>query len=194
MVSGMHKEIRLSGTGGQGLILAGIILAEAAVRDGHEVIETQSYGPEARGGASRAEVIIADEAIDYPKVGVADVVLVMSQEACDRYASQVKPGGLVVVDETNVKSVPDMAGARVVRLPITDIARHEVGRQVTANMVALGALVGIASLATPEAAERAVRERVPKGTEELNLKAFRFGMERAMQQAMERAREASDAT
>ncbi len=175
----MRKEIRLSGTGGQGLILAGIILAEAAIHDGHEVIQTQSYGPEARGGASRAEVIISDEAIDYPKVGVPDVVLVMSQEACDRYAAQVKAGGVVVVDETNVKSVPEVQGARVVRLPITDIARHEAGRQVTANMVALGALVGIAELATPGATERAIRERVPRGTEELNLKAFGLGMERA---------------
>lgn len=175
----MRKEVRLSGSGGQGLILAGIILAEAAIHDGHEVVQTQSYGPEARGGASRAEVIIADEAIDYPKVGTPDVVLVMSQEACNKYARRVKRGGVVVVDETNVKTVPDVEGARVVRLPITDIARHEAGRQVTANMVALGALVGITGLATPEAAERAVRERVPKGTEDLNLKAFRLGMKRA---------------
>jgi len=175
----MRKEVRLSGSGGQGLILAGIILAEAVIHDGHEVVQTQSYGPEARGGASRAEVIIADEAIDYPKVGTPDVVLVMSQEAGNKYARQVKPGGMVVVDETNVKTVPDVEEARVVRLPITDIARHEAGRQVTANMVALGALVGIAGLATPEAAERAVRERVPKGTEDLNLKAFRLGMKRA---------------
>lgn len=182
----MRKEVRLSGSGGQGLILAGIILAEAAIRDGHEVVQTQSYGPEARGGASRAEVIIADEAIDYPKVGVPDVVLVMSQEACNKYARHVKPGGMLVVDETNVKTVPDLEAANVVRLPITDIARRDAGRQMTANMVALGALMGLAGLVTPEAAEHAVRERVPKGTEELNLKAFRLGMKWA--------REASGAT
>lgn len=176
----MRKEIRLSGSGGQGLILAGIILAEAAaIYDGHEVIQTQSYGPEARGGATRAEVIIADEAIDYPKVGVPDVVLVMSQEACNRYARQVKRGGVVVVDETSVKSPPVVEGARIVSFPITDIARHDAGRQVTANVVALGALVGVAGVATPEAVERAITTRVPRGTEELNLRAFRLGLERA---------------
>ncbi|MEW5866052.1 MAG: 2-oxoacid:acceptor oxidoreductase family protein [Bacillota bacterium] len=176
----MRKEVRLSGSGGQGLVLAGIILAEAAaIYDGHEVIQTQSYGPEARGGASRAEVIIADEAIDYPKVGVPDVVLVMSQEACNRYACQVKRDGIVVVDETNVKSAPAVEGARVVSLPITDIARQDVGRQVTANMVALGALVGVADVATPEGLEQVIRTRVPRGTEELNLRAFRLGLERA---------------
>ncbi|MGE5592895.1 MAG: 2-oxoacid:acceptor oxidoreductase family protein [Betaproteobacteria bacterium] len=175
----MRNEVRLSGSGGQGLILAGIILAEAAIHDGHEVVQTQSYGPEARGGASRAEVIIADEPIDYPRVGVPDVVLVMSQEACNKYARRVKPGGTVVVDETSVKTVPTVEGARMVLLPITDIARHEVGRQVTANMVALGALVGIAELVSPVAAERALGERVPRGTEDVNLKAFRLGIERA---------------
>ncbi len=176
----MHREIRLSGSGGQGIILAGIILAEAAaIYDGYEVIQTQSYGPEARGGASRAEVIIADEQIDYPKVEVPDVVLVMSQEACNRYGSKVAPHGVVVVDETCVSTPPSPAGARVVSLPITEIARRDAGRQVAANMVALGALVGAAAVATPRAMERAIASRVPKGTEELNLRAFRLGLERA---------------
>lgn len=180
----MRKEIRLSGSGGQGLILAGIILAEAAaIYDGHEVMQTQSYGPEARGGASRAEVIIADEAIDYPKVAVPDVVLVMSQEACDRYARHVKRGGIVVVDGTNIKSSPSVGGAEVISLPITDMARHDVGRQVTANIVALGVLVGVCGLATPEAMERTIRARVPRGTEELNIRAFRVGLERAREAA-----------
>ena len=85
------KQIVLTGTGGQGLILAGIILAEAAVLDGKQAIQTQSYGPEARGGASRAEVIISDEAIDYPKVQKADTLLAMSQEAFDKYGSRWAP-------------------------------------------------------------------------------------------------------
>ncbi|NLB73336.1 MAG: 2-oxoacid:ferredoxin oxidoreductase subunit gamma [Firmicutes bacterium] len=175
----MYKEIRLSGTGGQGLILAGLILAEAAgVYDDHEVIQTQSYGPEARGGASRAEVIISDDAIDYPKVTSPDVVLIMSQQACDRYGSQVKPGGIVLVDETNVSSVPSAEGATTVTLPITEMARHDVGRQVVANVVALGALVGVTGVVTPEAMEKAILARVPKGTEELNMKAFNVGLER----------------
>lgn len=130
----MRREIRLSGSGGQGLILAGIILAEAGgIYDGHEVIQTQSYGPEARGGASRAEVIISDDVIDYPKVVLPDVVLVMSEEACDKYARDVREGGIVVVDETNIKLRPEIEGGTVVSLPITDIARHEVGREVVAT-------------------------------------------------------------
>ena len=175
----MYKEIRLSGTGGQGLILAGIILAEAAgVYGGHEVIQTQSYGPEARGGASRAEVIISDDAIDYPKVTSPDVVLVMSQQACDRYGRQVRPGGIVLVDDTNVSSIHSVEGATVVTLPITEIARHDVGRLVVANVVALGALVGATGVVTPEAMEKAILARVPRGTEELNMKAFNVGLEK----------------
>ncbi len=176
----MRREIRLSGSGGQGIILAGIVLAEAAaVHDGLEVVQTQSYGPEARGGASRAEVIISDEPIDYPKVVAPDVVLVMSQEACDRYGSLVGPGGVVVLDSTNVRSAPTVDRARVVALPITEIARRDVGRQVTANMVALGALVGAAAVATPEAVRSAIEARAPRGTEALNLRAFELGLEAA---------------
>jgi 2-oxoglutarate ferredoxin oxidoreductase subunit gamma len=175
----MYKEIRLSGTGGQGLILAGIILAEAAgVYDGYDVIQTQSYGPEARGGASRAEVIIADDVIDFPKVTSPDVVLIMSQQACDRYGQHVKPGGIVLVDDTSVSSIPSLEDACVVTLPITEIARHDVGRQVVANVVALGALVGVTGIVTPDAMEKAISSRVPRGTEELNMKAFNIGLER----------------
>ena len=88
-------QISLSGTGGQGLILAGIILAEAAIIDGKEAVQTQSYGPEARGGSSKAEVIIADAPIDYPKVTKADLMLSMSQAACDKYISVLKDGGML---------------------------------------------------------------------------------------------------
>ena len=175
----MYKEIRLSGTGGQGLILAGIILAEAAgVYDGYNVIQTQSYGPEARGGASRAEVIISDSVIDYPKVTSPDIVLIMSEQACDKYGNQVKTGGIVLLDDTNVDSRPVLDGASIIALPITEIARHGVGRQVVANVVALGALVGVSKVVTPEALEKAVLSRVPKGTEDLNMKAFHMGLER----------------
>ncbi len=175
----MYKEIRLSGTGGQGLILAGLILAEAAgVYDGHDVIQTQSYGPEARGGASRAEVIISDDVIDFPKVTSPDIVLVMSQQAWDRYGREVKSGGTVLVDDTNVSSVQDVEGAFVVALPITEIARHDVGRQVVANVVALGALVGVTDIVTPDAMKQAILLRVPQGTGDLNIKAFNVGLER----------------
>src|SRR4030065_737676 len=102
-----RTEIRLAGEGGQGLILAGVILAEAAaIYDGKQVIQTQSYGPEARGGASKAEVVIGDGEIDYPEVIHADVLVALSQEACDRYAANVKKNGLLIVDEEKVGRVP----------------------------------------------------------------------------------------
>ncbi|NLH86708.1 MAG: 2-oxoacid:ferredoxin oxidoreductase subunit gamma, partial [Firmicutes bacterium] len=122
----MRKEIRLSGYGGQGLILAGIILAEAAMRDGYEVVQSQSYGPEARGGASRAEVIISDEPIDYPKVTSPDILLLMSDQACKRFAGSVCEGGTVIVDSGLVTSVPETPGI-VNGFPITDIAVKATG-------------------------------------------------------------------
>src|SRR5512138_1966714 len=92
-------EIRLAGEGGQGLILAGIILGEAAaIYDGKKAIQTQSYGPEARGGASKSEVIVSTSDIDYPKVTSADALVVMSQEACDKYAADLQREGLMIVD------------------------------------------------------------------------------------------------
>ncbi|RLC89501.1 MAG: 2-oxoacid:ferredoxin oxidoreductase subunit gamma, partial [Chloroflexi bacterium] len=99
-------EVRLAGTGGQGAILAGILLAEAAVRDGKNVVQTQSYGPEARGGASRAEVVISDGEIHYPKVLQADITLCMSQEACDRYGKRMRRGGLLILDADHVTRAP----------------------------------------------------------------------------------------
>ena len=139
-------EIRLAGSGGQGLILAGIILAEAAgVYDGKFVCQTQSYGPEARGGASKAEVVISDAAIDYPKAIRPDLVLAMNQKACDSYCSDLKPGGLLIVDSTLVKDLPT---PRPLALPFTRIARQELGREMVANIVALGALAKISGVVT----------------------------------------------
>ena len=101
-------QISLSGTGGQGIILAGIILAEAAILENKKVIQTQSYGPEARGGASKAEVIISDENIDYPKIVTADVLLVMSQEACDKYSGILIKGGRLIVDTSAITTIPQL--------------------------------------------------------------------------------------
>ena len=174
----MRREIRLSGFGGQGLILAGMILAEAGMYDGHQVVQTQSYGPEARGGASKSEVVISSEAIDYPKVTSPDVVLVMSDVACQRYACTVQQGGTLIVDSGLVKDVPPAPG-QLYSVPITDVAKQATGRAITANIVALGVVNTIAGIVSPEALEKAVLSRVPKGTEELNLKALRAGIEAA---------------
>lgn len=183
-------EIRLAGTGGQGQILAGIVLAEAAaIYEGLNAVQTQSYGPESRGGASKAEVVLSEDEIDYPKVTTPDVVLVMSQEAYDKYAKDVKPGGLVIVDSTLVRSGDiEGEGYTVIRLPITGIARHEIGREIVANIVALGAIAALSDVVSRQALEKAVLARVPQGTEELNQRAFTIGFERATAVVQEAAK------
>ena len=117
----MKQELRLSGTGGQGLITAGIILAEAALLDGKLAIQSQSYGPEARGGASKAEVIISDEAIHFPKVTDPNLLLAMSQEAATKYSHDLTAGSVMITDSLFVSDVPDFGG-KVYELPITHSA------------------------------------------------------------------------
>lgn len=171
-------EIRLAGTGGQGAVLAGILLAEAAVRDGKNVAQTQSYGPEARGGASRSEVVISSGEIHYPKVLEPDVTLCMSQEACDRYGWQMDRSGLLIIDSDHVQRVPSL---RALRVPLTTIAGRVTGREVVANVVALGLLAALTGIVTREALEQSIQTRVPKGTIDLNLKALAAGFELASQ-------------
>jgi 2-oxoglutarate ferredoxin oxidoreductase subunit gamma len=166
-------EIRLAGSGGQGLILAGIILAEAAgVYDGKFVCQTQSYGPEARGGASKAEVVISDAEIDYPKAIQPDVLLALNQKSLEAFSSDLKPGGLLLVDADLVSEAP---ASRVLALPFTRIAR-ELGRAMAANIVALGALAQLTGAVSLESLTAAVLARVPKGTEDLNRRALAAGV------------------
>jgi 2-oxoglutarate ferredoxin oxidoreductase subunit gamma len=170
-------EVRLSGSGGQGIIVAGIILAEAVgIYEGKEVCQTQAYGPEARGGASKAEVVISDTEIDYPKAIKPDLVLAMNQKACDSYCYDLKPGGLIIVDGTLVKDLPT---PQAIALPFTQIARQELGREMVANIVALGALAKISGIVAVNNLEKAVLARVPKGTEELNRRALAAGVKAA---------------
>lgn len=173
MPSTNRIEIRLAGEGGQGMILAGIILAEAAaVFDDLQAVQSQSYGPEARGGASRAEVVIAPDEIDYPEVLEADVLVAMSQEAYKKYAANLKSDGLLIIDGQKVK--PD-ADEQVVSIPITKIAMEVTGKPITANVVALGVLVGLTGVVSRTAIEKAVAARAPKGTEEMNSRALQAG-------------------
>ena len=170
-------EVRLAGEGGQGMILAGVILAEAAVvHDGLNAVQTQSYGPEARGGASRSEVIIAKGEIDYPKVMSPDLLLCMSQEACDKFSAQMKDDGLLIVDSTNVSRVPSH---RALAVPLGEIAERVTGRRITASMVALGLVCGLRDLVTRESLSKAMTARVPAGTEEMNEKALDAGFAEA---------------
>jgi 2-oxoglutarate ferredoxin oxidoreductase subunit gamma len=176
-------EIRLAGEGGQGMILAGVILAEAAaVYDNQNAVQTQSYGPEARGGASKAEVIISPGEIDYPEVIWADALVAMSQEACDTYASNLKKDGLLIVDQDKVGRVPLTSA---IQAPIARLAEAATGRSITANVVALGLLVGLTGVVSRAAVEKAVTDRAPKGTEKMNLAALAAGFEEA-ERVMER--------
>ena len=180
MMKNSRFEVRLSGSGGQGLILAGIILAEAAsIYEGKEAVQTQSYGPESRGGASKSEVVISSEEIDYPKVTSPDLLLAMMQEACDKYIRDVKPGAIVILDETLVESWPKDLQAKIYPLPLTMIAQEASGKTIVANIVALGAIVALSGIVSKEAVEKAVLARVPKGTKEMNKKALYAGFEAA---------------
>jgi 2-oxoglutarate ferredoxin oxidoreductase subunit gamma len=167
-------DIRLSGSGGQGLILMGIILAEAVgIYDGKHVAQTQSYGPEARGGSSKAEVVVSDEEIDYPKALKLDLLLAMNQKSCDDYYMDLKADGVLIVDSTFVTQVPT---AKAYEIPFTRIAREEFKREMVANIIALGAIAKLTTIVSPKAIEAAVLARVPKGTEKLNSDALRAGM------------------
>ncbi len=174
-----RTEIRLAGEGGQGMILAGIILAEAAaIYDGKQATQTQSYGPEARGGASRSEVVISDGEIDHPEVLSADVVLALSQQAYKKFAQTVHAGGLLIVDEDRVETSADFNG---IKIPIARIAQETTGKAITANTVALGVLVGLTNVVSRAAIEKAVTARAPKDTEEMNRKALQAGFAAAEQ-------------
>ena len=170
----MRYDIRLSGSGGQGIIVMGIILAEAlGVYDGKYVAQTQSYGPEARGGSSKAEVVVSDEEIDYPEAMKLDLLLAMSQKSCDDYYGDLKPAGTIIVDSTFVTQLPV---PEVFAIPFTRIAREKLQKEMAANIVALGALGQLTGLVSRGALEKAVLHRVPKGTEALNREALRAGM------------------
>lgn len=174
-------EIRLSGEGGQGLILAGIILAEAAtIYDGKNAIQSQSYGPEARGGFSKSEVIISETEIDYPKATKLDFLLALTQESCDAYSKDLREGGVLLADSTLVTKLPQ-GNFKAYSLPILETASERIGKAVVANIVALGATVALTGVVSAEALERAVLGRVPRGTEEINRHALHAGFSLAEQ-------------
>jgi 2-oxoglutarate ferredoxin oxidoreductase subunit gamma len=172
-------EIRLSGSGGQGLVLAGVILAEAAaIHDNLYAVQSQSYGPEARGGASKSEVIIGSEPISYPKATSPDLLLALNQESFNKYAPSVNAGGLVIVDADYVED--KLKGSyRLISLPMSDLARTQLGREMVVNILCLGVIQELTGVVSREALEKAVMHRVPRGTEHINMKAFALGVETA---------------
>lgn len=172
-------EIRFSGSGGQGMITGAIILAEAAsIYEGKNAAQTQSYGPEARGGSSKADCVISDFEIDYPKATQLDVLLAMTQESAEKYSKDLKPDGLRIIDSDYVDNPPAFSG-QTISLPITAIAREQVGKMFVINIVSLGAIMELTGAVSEESLRNAILSRVPKGTEELNMKAFDLGRKAA---------------
>jgi 2-oxoglutarate ferredoxin oxidoreductase subunit gamma len=171
----MHFEVRLAGTGGQGLLLAGEILAEAAgVHEGRQVVQTQSYGPEARGGASKSDVIIADQEILYPKTRRLDILACLSQGSADAYVRDLKPDGRLITDSTFVYSC---SRTDAVCIPLTQATRDRLGRDIFTNIVLLGAIASVTGIVKLDSLERSVARRVPPATLENNRTALRLGFE-----------------
>jgi len=169
----MRYEIRIAGSGGQGVILAGIILAEATVLDKHYVVHSQNYGPEARGGTSVSEVIISDEEVDYPKALGLDLLLALNQQASNENLPAMKADGLVIVDSTLVENVP---WGRVLEVPISKRAQQKFRDLRVANMLALGTLIPFCPLISSRSMEKAIKKRMPAGKSDTNLSAFREGL------------------
>ncbi len=166
-------EIKLSGAGGQGIILAGIILAHSiAVYEDQFVAMSQSYGPEARGGYCSAEIIINDSVIDYPRAEGYDLLLAMNQESCDKYHKDIKDSGLLLVDLSFVHNTPHI---NVVSLPFSKRAHEETGKNITATIMALGSLCKLTGIVRINNLEHGLFDNVPEGSKEVNLKALKIG-------------------
>lgn len=175
-----RSEIRLSGSGGQGLITAGIILARAAVIDKMRVTQTQSYGPESRGGASRADVIISNAIFYYPEATHFDVLLALSQEACDKYSDALKPNGILIADSTFVKNVAIM-DSTIYEFPFTEIAMEKLGSVLPTNIMTLGFLVRKTNVVSEKSLKEALKNSVKSQFYEMNLKALKIGFKLAME-------------
>jgi 2-oxoglutarate ferredoxin oxidoreductase subunit gamma len=172
-----QTEIRIGGFGGQGVILSGIIIGRAAaIHGGLHATLIQSFGPEARGSASSAELIVSDQPIWYPYLRQADMLVVLSQDAYTRFASSLKPGGLLVTESELVRLQPEPPTKRHFAVPATRLA-EEIGRRIVLNIVTVGFFGAVSQLVPKEALEQAVRDSVPPGTQDLNLRAFGRGYE-----------------
>jgi 2-oxoglutarate ferredoxin oxidoreductase subunit gamma len=176
----MRLEIRFGGTGGQGVILAGIILAEAAaLYEGKNAVQTQAYGPEARGGASKSEVIISTEDIDYPKVLTPDIFVVYSDEAYKKYIDELKPGGTLIYDTYYITEEIKRDDIKSYGIPFTEIAMKDIGKVIVANIISLGSLVKLTDVVSYDAMKNAILGRVPKHTVDMNMSAFERGVKEA---------------
>jgi 2-oxoglutarate ferredoxin oxidoreductase subunit gamma len=173
----MRNEVRFSGFGGQGIILSAVILGRAAVMyDNKYAVQTQVYGPEARGGASMSAVIIDDDPILFPKVVSPGIYVIMSQEGFEKYGAGAPESAVMLIDSSLVHSRPLCT---CIEIPATKEAKETLGKDIVANIVMLGALVATTHIVSGEALEKAILDSVPKGTEMLNTKAMKLGIELA---------------
>ena len=169
-------ELRLAGSGGQGVILASVILAEAAIIAGKYTAQSQSYGPEARGGACKAETLVSDTPIGYTKVQQPDFLMVLNQKALQKYGKNVPEDCIILID-SGLEALPEMENHRVVSLPILKTAKEKVGRLQTANIVAVGCINSLLNLVDEASIKKAVLMHIPAGTQKLNMKALKAGIE-----------------
>ncbi|MFA8436585.1 MAG: 2-oxoacid:acceptor oxidoreductase family protein [Marinifilaceae bacterium] len=175
----MHNlEIKLGGFGGQGIILAGYIIGKAAsLYDQKNATLTQSYGPESRGGACNAQIIVSNEEVDYPMVLHPNILIILSKEAYDKYIASLAKKGILFFDEDLVENHFNLdPSIQAWSVPATRMA-EEMGRKIVANIIMLGFFTAISGTISPESMEKAIETSVPKGTQELNLKAFTKGFE-----------------
>lgn len=172
----MKIEVRISGLGGQGVVLAGQILGRAAAYDGKNVVQTQSYGSEARGSAAKSEVIISDDKIGYPMVRKCDVLIALNQEAVEKNIKDLKENGTLLIDNSTVKDVPE-AKARIIRTPATQIAEENCGEKLYANIVTLGALTEATHIVSEEAMEKAIEDTFEGKGADMNRLAYKKGKE-----------------
>jgi len=168
-------EVRICGLGGQGVVLAGQILGRAAVIDGKYVVQTQSYGSEARGSAAKSEVIISDKKIGFPFVRKCDVLVAMSQNALDVHIKDLKENVSLIIDKDVVKQIPEVK-AQIYRIAATKIAETQLKSKMYANVVMLGALTKITSIVSKKAMEKAITDSVRADTAKTNLCAFEKGL------------------
>lgn len=169
-------EVNLAGFGGQGIILASYIVGKAAtLYDRKNAVQSQSYGPEARGGACSAGVVISEEKIDYPFVQIPDILILMSQEACTTYSRNIKKDTLILIDEDLVR-IEDPRPGKILAIPATRMA-ESLQRRIVANIVMLGFFASVTGVVSREAMEKSIGTSVPAPTVELNLKAFNMGYE-----------------
>lgn len=171
----MKYELRFSGSGGQGVILAGLIFAEGAgIDEKMNVVQTQLYGAATRGEISKTEIIISDQKINYIKVRMADLLLAMNQDSYNAYKDNVKDDGIILIDSFYVKDY-NKEDKRIIALPLSETSIKITNREIATNIVSLGVVTILSKIVSKDSMKNAVLRRVPKGTEEMNIAALNAG-------------------